>query len=187
MARRAGCFMTEKRVEHGPMMNGRQQNGPAGGAPGLVARLVALVRREAPKMLSFGLIGVVNGLVNYAVTVGATLLALAPLGLAASDLALGAAKALGWAVAVSNSYILNTWFTFARESGRRFGWTTYLRFVASGTVGLVVEVASFLVAVRFLPLALAAIVPIGLAFLANFTMTRLVVFPGSGGQRRPPA
>jgi putative flippase GtrA len=47
-------------------------------------------------------------------------------------------------------------------------------------------VASFLVAVRVLPLALAAIVPIGLAFLANFTMTRLVVFPDSG-RHRPPA
>jgi putative flippase GtrA len=177
--------MTEKRVEHGPMMNGRQQDGVPGGGAGLLARLVALVRGEAPKILSFGLIGAVNGLVNYAVTMGVTLLALTPLGLAASDVALGAAKALGWAVAVSNSYILNTWFTFARESGRRFGWSTYLRFVASGTVGLVVEVASFLVAVRVLPLALAAIVPIGLAFLANFTMTRLVVFPGSGGHRPP--
>lgn len=160
------------------MMNGRQQDGPSDRAPGRVPRLVAIGRREAPKLLSFGLIGVVNGLVNYAVTVGVTLLLLAPLALAGNDMALGAAKALGWAVAVSNSYLLNTWFTFARESGRRFGWSTYLRFVASGTVGLVVEVGSFLLAVRVLPLALAAIVPIGLAFLVNFTMTRVVVFPG---------
>lgn len=169
------------------MMNDGQQDSGPGPERGRLGRLVALARSEAPKMLSFGMIGVLNGLVNYAVTVGVTLLALAPLGLAASDVALGAAKALGWAVAVSNSYVLNTWFTFARESGRRFGWGTYLRFVGSGTVGLAVEVASFLVAVRYLPLALAAIVPIGLAFLANFTMTRLVVFPGSAGPRNPPA
>lgn len=166
------------------MMNGRQQDGPTDGAAGLVPRLVALARREAPKLVSFGLIGVLNGFVNYAVTVGVTVLVLAPLAMAGNDIALGAAKALGWAVAVSNSYLLNTWFTFARESGRRFGWATYLRFVASGTAGLVVEVGSFLLAVRVLPLAFAAIVPIGLAFLVNFTMTRVIVFPGRGG---PPA
>ncbi|WP_439572991.1 GtrA family protein [Phreatobacter sp.] len=169
--------MAQKRVEHGPMVNGRQQDGRTDRAAGLLSRLVSLARREAPKLVSFGLIGVLNGVVNYAVTVGVTLAVLAPLALAGNDLALGAAKALGWAVAVSNSYLLNTWFTFADESGRRFGWATYLRFVASGTAGLVVEVGSFLLAVRFLPLALAAIVPIGLAFLVNFAMTRLLVFP----------
>ncbi len=154
-------------------MNDRQQP-PSGG-------LAATLLRESRKMLSFGVIGVGNGFVNYAVTVGATVLVLAPLGLDATDAALGLAKALGWAVAVSNSYLLNTLFTFAHESGRRLNWPTYLRFVASGTVGLAIEVASFLFAVRYLPLSLAAIVPIGLAFIANFAMARLFVFsrPGS--------
>ena len=164
--------MTEKRVDDGPMMNGGQRGGL--GPEGIFGFLM----REGPKMLSFGIIGAVNGLVNYAVTVGVTTLALVPLALGANDVALGAAKALGWAVAVSNSYLLNTLFTFAEESGRRLGWNTYLRFVASGTLGLAVEVLSFLVAVRYLPLSIAAIVPIGLSFIANFTMTRLVVFPG---------
>jgi putative flippase GtrA len=163
--------MTERRGDNGGMMNEGQQNGAP--ARGLLTRLVA----EGRKLVSFGLIGIVNGLVNYVVTVGVTLLVLAPLGLAANDVALGVAKALGWAVAVTNSYLLNTMITFAAESGRKLTWRTYLRFVASGTLGLTVEVASFLVAVRYLPLALAAIVPIGLAFVANFTMTRLVVFP----------
>lgn len=154
-------------------MNDRQQIP----AEGLRGRLLA----EARKMLSFGLIGVVNGVVNYIITVGLTLFALTPLGLAANDVALGLAKALGWAVAVSNSYLFNTLFTFSRESGGRLSWATYLRFVASGTVGLAVEVLSFLFAVRYLPLALAAIVPIGLAFVANFTMARIFVF--SSGNR----
>jgi putative flippase GtrA len=155
-------------------MNERQQP-PTGG-------LAATLLREGRKMLSFGVIGVGNGFVNYGVTVGVTVLVLTPLGLAASDPALGLAKALGWAVAVSNSYLLNTLFTFARESGGRLSWPTYLRFVASGTVGLAIEVASFLFAVRYLPLSLAAIVPIGLAFVANFAMARLFVFSRPGGR-----
>ncbi len=81
-------------------------------------------------------------------------------------------------MAVSNSYLFNTLFTFAAESGRRLTWATYWRFVASGTVGLAIEVLSFLLAVRYLPLSLAAIVPIGLAFVANFAMARIFVFSG---------
>ncbi len=165
--------MTQKRVDDGPRMNDGQQR-PAGA-------LRALLIREGRKMLSFGLIGAINGVVNYVITVGVTLLALAPMGLATNDVALGLAKALGWAVAVSNSYLFNTLFTFSQESGGRLSWATYLRFVASGTVGLAVEVLSFLFAVRYLPLALAAIVPIGLAFVANFTMARIFVF--SSGSR----
>lgn len=162
--------MTQKRVEHGAEMNDRQQIPPA--SP--TARLMA----EARKMVSFGAIGVVNGVVNYAITVGITLLVLMPLGLATNDIALGVAKALGWGVAVSNSYLFNTLFTFAAESGGRLSWPTYWRFVASGTVGLAIEVLSFLFAVRYLPLSLAAIVPIGLAFVANFAMARIFVFSG---------
>ncbi len=165
--------MTEKRVDDGRMMNNGQQN--HAGRPGLGTRLLG----EARKILSFGLIGVVNGLVNYVVTVGLTLFVLTRFGLAADDIALGVAKALGWAVAVTNSYLLNTMITFAAESGRRLSWRTYGKFVASGTLGLTVEVLSFLVAVRYLPLALAAIVPIGFAFIANFAMTRFVVFPSA--------
>ncbi|MDP3544830.1 MAG: GtrA family protein [Phreatobacter sp.] len=153
-------------------MNDGQQR-PAGA-------LRDMLLREGRKMLSFGLIGAINGVVNYVITVGVTLFALTPMGLATNDVALGLAKALGWAVAVSNSYLFNTLFTFSRESGGRLSWSTYLRFVASGTVGLAVEVLSFLFAVRYLPLALAAIVPIGLAFIANFTMARIFVFSSGG-------
>lgn len=154
------------------MMNGSQQD------RSIAARLYAFALREAPKFVSFGLVGIVNALVNYVITVGLTMLALAPLGLDTSDTALGVTKAIGWAVAVTNSYVLNTLTTFAAESGRRLTWPTYGRFVASGTLGLVVEVLSFLVAVRYLPLTIAAIVPIGFAFVTNFAMTRLIVFPG---------
>lgn len=164
--------MTQKRVDDGPRMNDGQQR-PAGA-------LRDMLLREGRKMLSFGLIGAINGVVNYVITVGVTLFALTPMGLATNDVALGLAKALGWAVAVSNSYLFNTLFTFSRESGGRLSWSTYLRFVASGTVGLAVEVLSFLFAVRYLPLALAAIVPIGLAFIANFTMARIFVFSSGG-------
>ncbi|WP_168201623.1 GtrA family protein [Phreatobacter aquaticus] len=128
-------------------------------------------------MASFAVVGALNGVVNYAITVGMTFLVLVPLGLATSDTALGFAKFLGWVVAVSNSYVLNSLTTFAAESGRRLSLATYGRFVASGVLGLAVEVASFLLAVRYLPLGLAAIVPIGMSFVVNFGMTRLIVFP----------
>ena len=139
--------------------------------------LVQAFLREAPKMMSFAVVGVLNGVVNYAITVGLTYLVLTPLGLATQDTALGFAKVLGWVVAVSNSYVLNSLTTFAAESGRRLTLATYGRFVASGLLGLAVEVASFLLAVRYLPLGLAAIVPIGMSFIVNFGMTRLIVFP----------
>jgi putative flippase GtrA len=157
------------------MMNDSRTTGTGGG-------LFQMLRREAPKMASFAVIGALNGVVNYAITVGVTLLVLTPLGLATSDTALGAAKFLGWVVAVSNSYVLNTLTTFAAESGRRLSLATYGRFVASGLLGLVVEVASFLLAVRYLPVGLAAIVPIGMSFIVNFGMTRLVVFPGKSAR-----
>jgi putative flippase GtrA len=171
--------MTQNRVDHGSMMNGSPDGRP------LLSRLSDFVVREAPKLVSFGLVGVVNALVNYVVTVGLTMLVLIPSGFGTSDAALGLIKAIGWAVAVTNSYVLNTMTTFAAESGRKLRWNTYGRFVASGTVGLVVEVVSFLVAVRWLPLSLAAIVPIGFAFVTNFAMTRLVVFPGQKSANEP--
>lgn len=147
------------------------------------ARFVKMLMAEAPKLFSFALIGALNGFVNYLVTVGVTLLVLSPLGLATNDTALGCAKFLGWVVAVSNSYVLNSLTTFANESGRKLRLATYLRFVASGTLGMVVEVSSFLLAMRYLPLAIAAIVPIGLAFMVNFSMTRLIVFPSRAASR----
>ncbi|WP_164146015.1 hypothetical protein, partial [Stenotrophomonas maltophilia] len=79
MLLQAGCFMTQKRVDHGPMMNDRQQDRPLG------AKLFNFVAREAPKFVSFGLVGVVNALVNYVITVGLTMVVLIPLGLGNSD------------------------------------------------------------------------------------------------------
>lgn len=153
------------------MMNGGQRDG------GFWRKLLG----EAPRLASFGAVGVVNGVINYAVTVGLTVLALTPLGLSAEGWALGLVKAVGWLVAVTNSYVLNAKLTFSAESGGRLSLPTYARFAASGLAGLCVEVASFVIAARHLPLALAAIVPIGLAFLVNFAMARFFVFPN---QRR---
>ncbi|WP_163278923.1 hypothetical protein [Klebsiella aerogenes] len=45
---------------------------------------------------------------------------------------------------------------------------------------------SFLVAVRYLPLTLAAIVPIGFAFVTKFAMTRLIVIPGAKSAKDTP-
>lgn len=145
---------------------------------GTKSAALSRLAREGRKMASFGAIGAVNGVVNYVVTLGIALFVLTPLALEADAVALGVAKACGWAVAVTNSYVLNALTTFADESGGRLSWPAYGRFAASGTVGLLAEVGSFVVAAAYLPLAIASIVPILASFLVNFTMTRLFVFPG---------
>lgn len=132
---------------------------------------------EARKLASFGAIGALNGVVNYLVTVGLVGLAFPALGVMAGDGSLGLAKGLGWLVAVSNSYVLNSLLTFAEESERRLSIGKWLKFMAFGTAGLVAEVVTFLIASRYLPLVLAGVVPIAASFLVNFTVTRLFVFP----------
>lgn len=164
-------------------MRGDNRDGKEAEAEGLLARIGRRLAAERGRLMSFGAVGVVNGVVNYLVTVGLIAGLFTPLGLGENDIALGVAKAAGWAVAVTNSYILNAKTTFAAESGGRLSFGTYGRFVASGLVGLVAEVTSFLVAVRFLPLLAASIVPIGVAFLVNFTMARLLVFPQAGTRK----
>jgi putative flippase GtrA len=173
---RNAFIVTERRVNAGGMMNDSRtpdQSPPQSAATSLVARL----SRELPKLASFGVIGVLNGVVNYIVTLGLVWGALIPFGLEGAEWALAAAKGAGWAVAVTNSYVLNTLTTFADESGRKLSLKTYLRFVASGTVGLFAEVASFVVASWYLPLLIAGAVPILVAFTVNFAMTRRFVFP----------
>lgn len=137
----------------------------------------AAILTEARKLASFSAIGAVNGVFNYLVTVALVGLAFPALGLIASDAALVLAKALGWLVAVSNSYVLNSLLTFAEESERRLSIGKWLKFMALGTAGLVAEVATFLVASRYLPLVFAGVVPVAVSFLVNFTVTRLFVFP----------
>ena len=67
------------------------------------------------------MVGVVNTLVDYSVFLSAYYLLKLPL---------LAAQVLAWVVAVSGSYVLNCYITFAAESGRQLRWRAYAAFVA---------------------------------------------------------
>src|SRR5262249_17571175 len=88
------------------------------------------------KAVSFGLVGVVNTGVDFCI-----------FWIAAQHfgLPLVVANVISWTIAVSGSYVLNSMFTFAAESGRKLGWRPYGTFLASGVVGLVANTTTLLV------------------------------------------
>jgi putative flippase GtrA len=144
------------------------------------------------KAVSFAMIGVVNTLVDY----GVFLLARAVLSGSSAGLAavgslndfcqcsnatatiLVIANLISWSVAVTGSYVMNSTITFAAESGRQLRLGAYLKFVASGIVGLLTNTATLLVAaeVLLLPVWLAKIVAIFASFAVNFSLSHFVVF-----------
>ena len=86
-------------------------------------------RTVLAKLVSFASIGVLNVAVD--VTVFSVCYSLQHLPLIVSNV-------IAWAVAVSGSYAMNSKITFGRETGGAFGWGHYLRFVASGILGVIV-------------------------------------------------
>jgi putative flippase GtrA len=128
------------------------------------------------KAISFGLVGVVNTGVDFCV-----------FWIAAQEfgLHLVVANVLSWTVAVSGSYVMNSMFTFAAESGRKLGWRPYGTFLASGVIGLIANTATLLIAAKLAPLVIAnpsaqlaaakgcAILA---SFVVNFSLSHFVVF-----------
>lgn len=136
-------------------------------------RIVAALRRQALvlKAMSFAGIGVVNTLVD---------LALFLLALEFLTSSLIVANVLAWAIAVSGSYAMNSYITFAAESGRRLRWRAYGGFVAAQLLGLLANTATLLLAALVMPVFFAKLCAIAASFLVNFSMSHFVVF------RRPP-
>lgn len=174
--------------------------GAGGGALAmiLVARLKASFPRVAAwvephfdmlrKAVSFALIGVVNVAVDasvfflvYSYLHGA---ARQPLGglaqwcaCASGDtIALVTSNLVSWAVAVSGSYVMNSFITFAAESGRQLRWRDYGTFVASGILGVIANTAALVVAAQVMPVLAAKGCAILTAFAVNFSMSHFVVF-----------
>jgi putative flippase GtrA len=132
-------------------------------------RIVAALRRQALmlKAMSFASIGVVNTLVDL----GLFLLALNYL-----TSSLVVANVLAWTVAVTGSYVMNSFITFAAESGRQLTLRAYLTFVASQVLGLVASTATLVAAALVMPVLFAKLLAIGAGFLVNFSMSHFVVF-----------
>jgi putative flippase GtrA len=119
------------------------------------------------KAASFALIGVVNTLVDYGVFLFAYYVIKLPL---------IPANVLAWAVAVSGSYVMNSFITFAAESGRRLSWRAYGAFAASGIAGVIVNTATLVIASRWLPVPAAKALAIAASFAVNFSLSHFVVF-----------
>jgi putative flippase GtrA len=119
------------------------------------------------KMRSFALVGVVNTLVDF----GIFFFAVQVLGFA-----LVPANVLAWSIAVSGSYVLNSFTTFAAESGRQLNLRAYGTFLASGIVGLIANTTALVLASYVVPVLIAKLIAIGVSFLVNFTLSHFVVF-----------
>ena len=146
------------------------------------------------KAVSFALIGVINASIDA----GVFLLAYSYLNaaeaalrlldaLAAScgcasreTMVLVVANVAAWLVAVSGSYAMNSFVTFAAESGRRLRWKDYGTFVASGILGAVANTAVLVIAADFMPVLAAKGCAILAGFVVNFSMSHFVVFRRRG-------
>jgi putative flippase GtrA len=135
----------------------------------LPRRIMAALRRQALmlKAMSFASIGVVNSLVDL----GLFLLALKYL-----TTSLILANVLAWTVAVSGSYVMNSFITFAAESGRQLSVKAYAGFVASQVLGLIAATTTLVLCALVMPVLYAKLLAIGVSFLVNFSISHFVVF-----------
>jgi len=142
------------------------------------------------KAVSFAMVGVVNALIDTAVFLAAYSYLKADAAAIATLDALTSAcgcvrldtamlvlpNVLSWLVAVSCSYVMNSVFTFAAESGRKLRLKAYGTFVASGLLGAAANTAALVVAAPFMPVLAAKFCAIVAGFAVNFSMSHFVVF-----------
>ena len=119
------------------------------------------------KMISFAMIGVANVLVDFGVFAFAHKLL---------EMPLVPSNVVAWLVAVSGSYVMNTMITFRNESGRIIRREDYLKFVASGILGVSAATTTLVVLSYYVEVFVAKLVSMLVSFAANFTMAHFVVF-----------
>jgi putative flippase GtrA len=145
-----------------------------------IADRLAVAWREraiALKALSFGLVGVVNTVIDLLVFLAAcAVLGIDPADTRQGALMLVVANVAAWLVAVSCSYAMNSLITFAAESGRQLRWRDYGKFVASGVAGVLANTTTLLIAAYFLPVIVAKLLAILASFMVNFSLSHFVVF-----------
>ena len=129
-------------------------------------------RALALKAASFAMVGVVNTVIDFSVfwTVARYL-----------GWSLVPSNVLAWLVAVTFSYVMNSFITFGPESGRVLRRRDYLTFVASGVAGMVASTATLFALSFVLPVLLAKLISIAVSFAVNFSLSHFVVF-----RKRPP-
>jgi threonine synthase len=124
-------------------------------------------RAIALKAISFAFVGVVNTAIDFSIFWTAAQILLWPL---------VPANVLAWIVAVTFSYVMNSFTTFGHESGRVLRWRDYLTFVASGIAGMVMATATLFVLSYVTHLVVAKLVSIAVSFVINFSLSHFVVF-----------
>jgi putative flippase GtrA len=133
------------------------------------ARLTAAWERRAVglKALSFALVGLVNTAVDATVFF---------LMLAYATSSLIVANVSAWLVAVTGSYVMNSFTTFAAETGRELRLKDYAGFVGSGVAAVIATTTTVVIAANFMPVWAAKAIAIVVSFAVNFSITHLVVF-----------
>src|SRR6476661_4030415 len=132
---------------------------------------VALRSPTILKMVSFAMVGVANALVDFGVFAFAYKLLGMPLVLS---------NVVAWLVAVSGSYVMNTFITFRHESGRILRRKDYLKFFASGILGVFIATTTLVALSYFVEVFVAKLASILVGFVANFSMSHFVVFRPKG-------
>lgn len=131
-------------------------------------------RAIALKAISFAVVGVLNTAIDFSIFwTTATFL----------HWPLVPANVTAWIVAVSFSYVVNSFTTFGPESGHALRWRDYLTFVASGIAGMVAATTTLFLLSYVLHLLAAKLVSIAVSFVVNFSLSHFVVFrkPRTGG------
>ena len=111
------------------------------------------------KAASFALVGVVNTVIDFSVFWTAARHFGWPL---------VSANILAWMVAVTCSYVMNSFITFGPESGHTLRWRDYFAFAASGVAGMVASTAMLYALAYVLPLVAAKLISILVSFAVVF-------------------
>jgi putative flippase GtrA len=146
----------------------------------LRARLTEAWQRRAVslKALSFATVGVINTAVDASIF-------FLMLGFVTSSLVV--ANVTAWLIAVTGSYVMNSFTTFSAETGGRLRLKDYAGFVGSGIVAVVATTTTVVLAANYMPVWAAKCVAILVSFVVNFSITHFVVFrarPEGAGERR---
>jgi len=124
-------------------------------------------RAVALKAASFAMVGVVNTAIDFSVFWTAARFLGWPL---------VPANMLAWLVAVTFSYVMNSFVTFGPESGRILRWRDYATFAASGVAGMASSTATLFALSYVMPVLFAKLISIAVSFAVNFSLSHFVVF-----------
>ena len=150
-------------------------------------------RAVSLKALSFATVGLINTAVDAAVffllialfksSAGAAQIAAALAAATGSEInsaTLVIANVGGWLVAVTGSYVMNSFTTFSAETGGKLRVKDYAGFVGSGVIAVIATTTTVVLAAKVMPVWAAKGIAILVSFAVNFSITHFVVFRSKG-------